>query len=129
MVGCLFLPFGWEALAERSLTGARKTAPECPNPFLQARRGKTSNREFDLTIGTLSPVLDDTNVPIAGTTIDDFPSFRARLGKWQGKTRPRCCTRHFICEITRSHLKVLHLPSMLGPKNGQSKRAAGCFTR
>jgi hypothetical protein len=95
-----------------------KTAPECPNRVLQARRGKTSNREFDLTIGTLSPVLDDTNVPIAGTTIDDFPSFRARLGKWQGKTRPRGCTQHFICEITRPHLKVLHLPSMLGPKNG-----------
>jgi hypothetical protein len=79
------------------------------------RGPESSDRELDLTIGTLPPILDNSDTSVPGPhSINYFACFLARFSDRQSKGRPCRRIRHFNCQIAWSHSDILRRRSRLG---------------
>jgi hypothetical protein len=94
-------------------------APVAETPLIELRiprSWKVSNRELNLTVGKLPPLLD--NWPEAGTRrmIDNFARFAASCVERQRKDFERLPVRHPVCQFTGA---ISHCQTS---KGGQCRR-------
>ena len=87
-------------------------------------------RKFNLTVGKLSPILDDWYETVLRKLIDNFAGFAASGVNRQPKYFRLLPVRHPVCQIVRMNEHVPHLPksSIVNPELEIEERvmAAGC---